>query len=264
MDFNSIPKQGTFGAIVDKINANFTLISNKVAEIEALIAQLDGSGSSGGSGGTFTETDPTVPSWAKAESKPSYSASEVGAVATSDVGAASGVCPLNASSKIDSSYLPNGAISKAYLGTCATAASTYAKEALVETFPLDSNNKPLVGTLVGVKYSNTNTYKTAGHTYTLNVNSTGAYPMYYNNAELATSTSANTLVAGYKNRYVFYVFNGTQWVFVSASYDSNSTYSAMSQAEVTAGTGTTGRTLTPTILRTNFYTKAEIDALLAQ
>ena len=32
--------------------------------------------------GTYTETDPTVPAWAKAASKPSYTASEVGAVPT--------------------------------------------------------------------------------------------------------------------------------------------------------------------------------------
>ena len=38
--------------------------------------------------------------------KATYTASEVGAVATTAVGAASGVCPLNASSKIDSTYLP--------------------------------------------------------------------------------------------------------------------------------------------------------------
>lgn len=56
---------------------------------------------------SFTESDPTVPSWAKASSKPSYTASEVGAVATTAVGAASGVCPLNASSKIDATYLPS-------------------------------------------------------------------------------------------------------------------------------------------------------------
>ena len=55
---------------------------------------------------SYTETDPTGPSWAKQSSKPSYTASEVGAVATTAVGAASGVCPLNASSKIDSTYLP--------------------------------------------------------------------------------------------------------------------------------------------------------------
>lgn len=34
---------------------------------------------------SLTETDPTVPAWAKASSKPSYTASEVGAVSTSDV-----------------------------------------------------------------------------------------------------------------------------------------------------------------------------------
>ena len=32
----------------------------------------------------YTETDPTVPAWAKAESKPSYTAAEVGAMATSE------------------------------------------------------------------------------------------------------------------------------------------------------------------------------------
>ena len=32
----------------------------------------------------YTETDPTVPSWAKASSKPSYTASEVGAVGLSN------------------------------------------------------------------------------------------------------------------------------------------------------------------------------------
>ena len=34
----------------------------------------------------YTETDPTVPAWAKAESKPTYTASEVGAMATSERG----------------------------------------------------------------------------------------------------------------------------------------------------------------------------------
>lgn len=33
----------------------------------------------------FTETDPTVPSWAKASSKPSYTAGEVGALASADL-----------------------------------------------------------------------------------------------------------------------------------------------------------------------------------
>ena len=150
---------------------------------------------------------------------------------------------------------PTGRI---YYGTCSTTANTYVKEATVETFPLDANNKPLVGTVVAIKYSVTNTYKTA-----LNVNNTGEYPMYYNNAAVATSTSANTLVAGYKNRHVFYVFNGTQWVWLSASYDTNTTYSGMTQAEIDAGTGTTARLITPARLMDNFYTEGEVDTLLA-
>ena len=56
---------------------------------------------------SFTESDPTVPAWAKAASKPSYTASEVGAVATSAVGAASGVCPLDANQKVPSANLPS-------------------------------------------------------------------------------------------------------------------------------------------------------------
>ena len=150
-----------------------------------------------------------------------------------------------------------------YYGTCTTAANTYKKVATVETFPLDGNGLPLVGTLVAIKYSNTNTYKTEGQTYQLNVNNTGDFPMYYNNAALATSTSANTLVAGYKNRHIFYMFNGSQWVWVTSSYDANTTYSGMTQAEVDAGTGTTARLITPQRLRDNFYTETEVNNLLA-
>lgn len=154
---------------------------------------------------------------------------------------------------------PTGRI---YYGTCSTTANTYTKVATVDTFPLDEDDKPLVGTVVAIKYTVTNTYKTVGQTYALNVNNTGAYPMYYNNAAVATSTSANTLVAGYKNRHVLYVFNGTQWVWLSASYDTNTTYSGMTQVEVDAGTGTTARLITPARLRDNFYTEDEVDTLL--
>lgn len=56
---------------------------------------------------TTAYVDAAIPTWAKASTKPSYTASEVGAVAISAVGAASGVVPLNASSKIDSTYLPS-------------------------------------------------------------------------------------------------------------------------------------------------------------
>ena len=113
-----------------------------------------------------------------------------------------------------------------YPGTCTTAAGTAAKVATTSPlFPLNSNGKPLPGTTIAIKFSNTNTYKTAGTTMTLNVNSTGAYPIYYNNAEVVSTTSANTVACGYKDRYTYYIFNGTQWVWLSYGTDANTTYS---------------------------------------
>lgn len=73
----------------------------------------------------YTETDPTVPAWAKASSKPTYTASEVGAVPTSQKGAANGVCPLDANTKIDAQYLPSYVddVVEAYIRTGQTALS---------------------------------------------------------------------------------------------------------------------------------------------
>lgn len=48
-----------------------------------------------------------VSSWAKASTKPSYTASEVGAIATTAKGAASGVAELDANGKVPSSQLPS-------------------------------------------------------------------------------------------------------------------------------------------------------------
>lgn len=48
-----------------------------------------------------------VYNWAKAQNKPSYTASEVGAVATTDKGVANGVATLDSSGKVPSSQLPS-------------------------------------------------------------------------------------------------------------------------------------------------------------
>jgi len=56
---------------------------------------------------SYTETDPTVPEWAKADTKPTYTASEVGAIPTSQKGANSGVAELDANGKVPSSQLPS-------------------------------------------------------------------------------------------------------------------------------------------------------------
>ena len=48
-----------------------------------------------------------VYSWAKASTKPTYTASEVGAVATTDKGSANGVATLDSNGKVPSSQLPS-------------------------------------------------------------------------------------------------------------------------------------------------------------
>lgn len=137
-----------------------------------------------------------------------------------------------------------------YPGTCTTAAGTAAKVATTSPlFPLDSSGKPLPGTTIAIKFSNTNTYKTSGTTMTLNVNSTGAYPIYYNNAEVISTTSANTIACGYKDRYIYYIFNGTQWVWLSYGIDSDSTYSNVSlgQGYAVQDNSTESDTITATL-----------------
>ena len=99
-------------------------------------------------------------------------------------------------------------------GTCATAAGTAAK---VVTLSGNTNWTLTTGSIIMVKFDNSNTASSV----TLNVNSTGAYPIWYNNAEY---TSNGTAYTGYAGRVTTYMFNGTHYVWVANSYDSNTTY----------------------------------------
>lgn len=145
-----------------------------------------------------------------------------------------------------------------YVGSCSTAAATNPKVCTVEDFPLDTEGKPLVGTLISVKFSATNT--STSTTPQLNVNNTGAVRIWYNYNVLAAAKSA---YAGYANRYINYMYDGTYWVFLGHSTDNNTTYSALTQAKIDAGTETTGRLISADLLRDNFYTENEVDELLA-
>lgn len=95
---------------------------------------------------------------------------------------------------------------KAYYGTCSTAAATAAK---VVTVSSDQNFSLRVGTVIGVKFTISNT---AG-SVTLNVNSTGAKSIWYNNAAY---TGTSTDITGYANRLNYYMYDGTYWVFMTA------------------------------------------------
>ena len=122
---------------------------------------------------------------------------------------------IGAASEDDLANLPTCNVAYA---TCETVAATAEKVVTVlgdDKWTLES------GRVVMVYFTTSN----SASNVTLNVNGTGAYPLWYNNAEY---TSTGTAYTGYAKRVINYMFNGTHWVWVGASYDSNTTYKNVS------------------------------------
>ena len=127
-----------------------------------------------------------------------------------------------------------------FKGTCASDAAETAKVVVCEDF---TSNNLKAGAAILVTFSETNSGAVAD--LTLNVNSTGAKSIkYINNGTLGNLSSAGYLKAS--TTYLF-VYDGSYWV---AYFNYNTTYSSMTEAEITAGTGTTARTITPARLKT--------------
>lgn len=89
--------------------------------------------------------------------------------------------------------------------TCSTAGDTAAKVATIQGV---TGWRLVAGAEVTVKYANTNTAENP----TLNVNGTGAKSIWYDTALISTTDLG---YAGTANRPIKYVYDGTQWVFVS-------------------------------------------------
>lgn len=103
---------------------------------------------------------------------------------------------------------------------------------------------------------------TAPKCWTLNINNLGAKPVYVTTAAATYSTTHFT-----KNYKMLFTYDeslnsGNGGWYIGQLYNTNTTYSDMTQAEIDAGTGTTGRKITPKMLRDNFYTEDEVDDLL--
>ena len=105
-------------------------------------------------------------------------------------------------------------------GTCDTAAATAEKLVIISG---NSNWTLTTGSIIMVKFSKSN----LADNVKLNVNNTGAYPIWYNNAAYVGSGSAYT---GYAGRTTTYVFNGNYWVWISSSYDAD-TQNSISSAD---------------------------------
>lgn len=96
----------------------------------------------GGGGGDFVETDPTVPAWAKNATKPTYTASEVGAVASTN-GSATNL-------QVDANfYLANSiavSTTQGFLLTCDTAGKVtkLLPTSLASSFDLEKNTNKVI------------------------------------------------------------------------------------------------------------------------
>lgn len=98
-------------------------------------------------------------------------------------------------------------------GTCATAAATVTKEVVIA----DENWKQVPGSIIGVKFTNTN----SASNVKLKVNDNEAASIFYNNA---VYTSNSITVTGSAGKIIYYMFDGTYWVWkgVDWNLDTNS------------------------------------------
>ena len=121
-----------------------------------------------------------------------------------------------------------------FYGTCSTAAGTVAKVVECSAFTADNLK---AGAIIVVTFTATNSGAVAN--LTMNVNGTGAKPIkYINNGALGNLSSAGYLKAN--TEYPFY-YDGANWVCL---FNVSTTYSALSEADMKAGTATTGRLIT--------------------
>ncbi len=169
------------------------------------------------SGFISQETDPTVPSWAKQETKPTYTASEVGALPDNTV----------IPSKTSDLTNDDGFISSPNVVycTCDTGGGTAAKVATIVSGTLTSLN---AGDQAIVKFTNTNTVANP----TLKIGNTDAKAIKRYGTTAPSTTLATSWNAG--NSFLF-VYDGNYWQMVSWI---NTAYSEISVANITNGSST--------------------------
>jgi hypothetical protein len=122
-----------------------------------------------------------------------------------------------------------------YYGVCTGQADQQIKNIVIsndQNFP----GTPRIGTIFGVKYTASNTYSsTAAAPVKLTFNSgTSQYPIYYKNAVSPTGTA--TAIYGLANYITYYMFDGTNLVWISQDVDNNTDTKVTQSATPTTGT----------------------------
>ena len=124
---------------------------------------------------------------------------------------------------------------KIFYGTCSSGGSDTAKVVVCEDF---TSSELVKGALIFVTFDASNSGAVAS--LTLNVNSTGAKSIKKQGNKSSTNNLTDAGEIRANSTYLFQ-YDGTNWVCMTLDY--NSTYSALSEADMQAGTATTGRTI---------------------
>ncbi len=135
-------------------------------------------------------------------------------------------------------------------GTCSTAAATAAK---VITISGNTNWTLTAGSIIGVKFSATNTAQNP----TFNVNDTGAKSVWYNTAII---TTGNLSYAGVANRPMYYMYDGTQYVCLGWSIESNDNTIPSAYCSTAAGTAAKTASCSGYALRANSHIQVILTA----
>lgn len=137
-------------------------------------------------------------------------------------------------------------------GTCSTAASTTQKDIVITS---QGNWSLQIGSIIVVKFTYTNTAQNP----VFKVGNAAAKSVWYNTALISTS---NLSYAGYANRPSMYMYDGTQFVWLGWTVDSNSDTKVTQSAAITTageypvllGYGTATTAVTNTVNKATAFT----------
>lgn len=105
------------------------------------------------------------------------------------------------------------AVAGSYYGTCASAANVQNKVVSVSN---DQNFTLQKGVILGVKFTYTNTFSASALNHiTINVNSEGAYPIYFGGTEDPIGT--NPVAFGKADFIHYYLYDGVHWIYIANS-----------------------------------------------
>lgn len=205
---------------------------------------------------SYTETDPTVPQWAKASTKPNYTAVEVGAL-PADTHIPSTTAELtndagfitNADVPTKISDLTNDSdFVRQYYGVCNTEGGTATKQVTISNL-----SEITTGTTILVKFNAANTASNPK----LEINGGNQIPIYRGASAAGNSASASWIAGS----VVQLTYDGTNWVIDNSN---NTTYGSMTDEQVIAGTSTTNLLISPARVKLGVETHAPVKSVNGQ